>query len=116
MKKIIIKIGGDMTEDLREIYNDPKKAQYGTHTIYLKDTNGLLELLSPKRIELLKFVLKNPDSQSITEISRKLKRKQEAISRDAAILESYNMIKKVKEKQKTSLRPVLDSIQIKLSN
>ncbi len=115
MKHLIIKIGTDMIDDLREIYNDPKKGIPNSNTIYLKDANELYEMLSPKRLELLKFVLnvKNKN-KAIKEISRQLKRKQEAISRDASFLESRSIIKKVKEQQRTYLKPVFDSIQINL--
>lgn len=47
MKKVIIKIGFDMKDDLREIFNDPRKGVPNSHTIYLKD------------LKELRFVLKN---------------------------------------------------------
>ncbi|MFH1390778.1 MAG: hypothetical protein ABIH20_00520 [Candidatus Diapherotrites archaeon] len=116
MKQLIIKIGVKMDDDLRKIYNDPKKGTPGSHTLYLKSAHELYELLSPKRIELLSFVINQSTKKTIGEISKKLKRKQEAISRDATILSKHELIQKSKEKQKTYLKPKYNSLQIQLAN
>ena len=116
MKRLVIKIGAKMEADLKEIFADPKKAMPNTHTLYLKDAQELYELLSPKRIELLRFVLNEfNEKKTITEISKKLHRKQEAISRDANVLSKHELIQKIRDKQKTYLKPVYGSLEIKLS-
>jgi len=106
-----------MKKDLKEIYNDPRKGTPNSHTIYLKDAKELYELLSPKRIELLRYVINHQDEKkTITQISKKLKRKQEAISRDANILAKHSLLQKIKEKQAIFLKAVYSSLQIRLAN
>lgn len=117
MKQLIIKIGGDMKKDLKEIFEDPKKGLSNSHTIYLKNAEELYELLSPKRIELLRYVINHQGQKNtITQISKKLKRKQEAISRDATILERHSLLQKIREKQAIFLKTIYGSLQIKLAN
>ncbi len=116
MNQLIIKIGVKMSDELREIYMDPKKGKPGTHTLYLKNADELYELLSPKRIELLSFVTNQSTKNTIGEISRKLRRKQEAVSRDANILSKHGLIEKVRQKQSTRLKPNYSSLQINLTN
>ena len=118
LEKLVIKMGGNMKKDLRKVFLNPKKyAQPGTHTVYLKNTEELHELFSPKRLEmLLQLIEDQPRKKTISETAKELKRKQEAISRDAAILEKYELIKKVKEKQKVYLKPTCKTIEIELSN
>lgn len=59
MKKLRIKIGGDALSDMKKIFEDPSKASPGTHTIYLKSAEELYETFSPKRRELLRYVISN---------------------------------------------------------
>ena len=116
MKQLIIKIGAKIDDDIKSIYTNPKKTGVGTHTLYLKNAAQLYTLLSPKRIELLSFVINKTNKKTISEISKELKRKQEAVSRDAGILSNNNLLKKIKENQKTYLKANYDSLQIKLTN
>ncbi|MFH1752025.1 MAG: hypothetical protein ABH821_03765 [archaeon] len=107
MKQLIIKIGGDMLKDMKEVWDDPSKGKPGTHTVYVKNMDELYEVLSPKRIELLNYVLDQPkEEKNISEIAKKLKRKQEAVSRDANLLEKHSLITKTKKKQKVYLKPL----------
>ena len=110
--KLKIKIG-DIKKDMREIFEHPERAQVGTHTIYLSKPEELYELLSPKRLELIGFTLKNR-KKTITDVASRLNRKQAAISRDAAILEKYRIVRKTKDKQKTYLVPNYDAFEITL--
>ena len=57
MKKLIIKIGVDMIDDLREIYKDPRKGVPNSYTIYLKDISELSFVLHDKKFfeEIEKF-------------------------------------------------------------
>ena len=117
MKQLIVKIGGSMEKDLEEIFNDPKKGIPNSHTIYLKTPYDLYEILSPKRIELLKYIIGHKaQNSSVTDISKKLKRKQEAISRDASLLQRHGFIKKIKKKKSTYFETNYGSIQITLDN
>lgn len=111
--KAKIKIG-EMKKELREIFKHPEKAETGSHTIYLKTPEELYELLTPKRIELLRFALQNKE-KPITKISKALKRKQETISRDASILEKYSLIKKTMDGQKTYIKPLYETLEISLA-
>ncbi len=111
--KLRIKIG-DMRKDIKEVFQHPEKASIGTHTIYLKHTEELYALLSPKRMELLNFTLKNRE-ETITQVSKALNRKQTAISRDASVLQKYNIIKKTKDKQKTYIVPQYTTFEISLT-
>lgn len=113
MMKLKIKIGADIHKDLREAFERPDKTQAGTHTIYFKTPEELYELLTPKRLELLMFTMENKN-ETISEIAKALKRKQESISRDASILEKYRIIKKTKDKQKTYLKPLYNGFEITL--
>ncbi len=116
MKELVIKIGKDMKQELREIYKSPKKAKPGTHTLYLKSAKELYELLSPKRIELLSHVINETSEKTVSQISKKLNRKQEAISRDANMLTKHGLMQKIREKQATKLKANYDSLQISLAD
>lgn len=101
--KLIIKIGGNMIEDMRAVWNDPSKAT-GAHTIYVKNAEQFYELFSPKRLELLRHLVLSGGKESVSEVASKLGRKQEAVSRDAALLEGFNMIEKTKRKKQVYLK------------
>ena len=117
MVKLIIKIGGNMMKDMKEVWENPRKAEPGTHTLYLKNLKQLQKVLSPKKLELLMELIESQhNKKTLSETAKHLKRKQEAISRDANVLEKYEMVKKTKEKQKVYLTPAVQSIEIRLTN
>jgi len=116
MKQLIIKIGRNMLEDIRKVYNNPSAAKAGTHTLHLKSADELYELLSPKKIELLKYIIETKSKKkTISEIAKAMKRKQEAVSRDAGKLAKYNLIQKSKEKQAIYLSTEYESLNIQLT-
>ena len=118
MKKLIIKIGSlkNMKDELTEVFNDPSKGKVGTHTLYLKHSKDLYEILSPQRLELLRYITRNPlEKNTISELAKKLERKQEAISRDATLLYGYKLIQKVKEKQKVYVKALYKSLDLELA-
>ncbi len=112
MNKLIIKVGGNIKADLREAWEHPSKELLGTHTVYVKDTNGVRKLLSPERIHLLKQSLEYSSSPCVSDLVKKTGSKQEAISRDASVLEMYGAIKKVKKGRNVYLEPKIKSIEI----
>ncbi|MBT4192308.1 MAG: hypothetical protein HOE11_03285 [Candidatus Diapherotrites archaeon] len=114
MKKIIIKVGGNMLEDIREVWHNPEKmkGKTGTHTIYIKDPREIPEILSPQRLRMLIDVANN--QHNISETAKRLGRKQEAISRDVKALEANGMIKKDKKGRETFLSTDLKKIEIQL--
>ncbi len=114
---MIIKIGGDIKKDLREIWEDPRKAEPNTHTLYLKTAADLYEILSPKRLELLMHIIKHQSQKkTISELAKELKRKQEAISRDASFLAMHQMIKKIKKSRTVYLKALYKSLDIRLAS
>lgn len=117
MKQLVIKIGGSMDNDLEKVFRNPSKhAKPSTHTLYLKNAEELYELLSPKRLELLQHIIKHQaEKKTVSELAEELKRKQEAISRDAALLAKHNLIQKIKEKKMVHLKALYKSLEIKLS-
>jgi predicted transcriptional regulator len=116
LKQLIIRIGGNPQDYLKKIYDNPKSAKPNTHTLFLKKSNELTEILSPKRLELLTHLIKHQtERKTISEIAQELKRKQEAISRDANTLAKYKMLEKVKEEQRVYLQPTYSSLQIELA-
>lgn len=116
MMRLIIKIGNGIEKDLRTVFYKPAKAERGTHTLYLKNCSELYEILSPKRLELLKHIINHQaEKKTISELAAELKRKQEAVSRDVALLAKYSLIKKSKEKQMVYLQALYKSLDIQLA-
>jgi len=117
MEQLIIKIGGDMKKDIKEVFEHPEKAAPNTHTLYLKDAKELYEILSPKRLELLRYIIAHQsERKTLGELAKELKRKQEAISRDANLLAKHSLIKKTKEKQMVHLKALYKSLDIRLAS
>jgi predicted transcriptional regulator len=117
LMELTIKIGGNPRDDIRAACSNPKKnARPGTNTLYLKNTKDLYELLSPQRMELLLYLTNNQkEENTVTGLAKKLKRRQEAISRDAILLEKHSLIKKTKQKQKVLITPLYDAISLILA-
>ena len=81
MEQLIIKIGGNMKSDIKKVFDNPKAARKNSHTLYLKNSQDLYEILSPKRLELLRYIINHQTrKKTIGELAEELKRKQEAIS------------------------------------
>jgi len=118
MKTLVIRIGCDVKKELKEVFENPKqKASPNTHTLFLKDSNELYEILSPKRLELLRYITNHSlEENTITELAEKLNRRQEAISRDALLLVKYNIIQKIKDKQKVYVKAIYSALDIKLAS
>ncbi|MDD5147924.1 MAG: helix-turn-helix domain-containing protein [Candidatus ainarchaeum sp.] len=117
MDNLIIKIGADKRKELKEVFDNPQKAKKNTHTLFLDSTEDLYKILSPKRFELLRYLIKHQaEKQTISEIADELKRKQEAISRDANLLKKYDLIEKIKEKQMIYLKALYTSLDIQLAS
>lgn len=114
--KLIVVVGKDGFDELREISKNPfKSKEYaGAHTTFIKDVGQLVQVLAPKRLELMaEIVEKYRTEGSIGELAESLHRKQEAISRDAIVLQKHGLIQKVKNKRQVCLKPKFDSIEIR---
>ena len=117
MDNLIIKIGADKKKELREVFEHPERSKKNTHTLFLDTSEDLYEILSPRRLELLRYVIKHQtERRTISEIADELKRKQEAVSRDATLLTKYNLIQKIKDNQRVYLEALYKSLNIQLSN
>lgn len=114
MDKLIIKIGGDMKKDLKKVYENPKKyGSPGSTVVYLENGKDLSEVLSPKKLELLRCIIDcQTERKTIGELAQELGRKQEAISRDASFLAAHQVLKKVKRKREVYLEAPFKSIEI----
>lgn len=118
MKTLVIRVGGDLKSELKAVYLDPKnKARPNTHTLHLKDAKELYKILSPERIDLLRYITDNAcDEITITQLAEKLNRRQEAVSRDAILLEKYDLLQKIKDKQRVYIKAIYSALDIKLGN
>ncbi|MFA4907525.1 MAG: hypothetical protein WC602_04610 [archaeon] len=116
MAQLTIKIGGKLEKDLKKVFYNPKKGKPGSHTIHLKNPAELSEMLSPKRLALLRYIIRHQaEKKTIGELANELKRKQEAISRDANLLAKYSLVRKVKDRQTVYLKPLYRSLNIQLA-
>ncbi len=112
MDKLVIKLESEMDKDIRKVFNPKEASNLPGHTLYVKDAGQLSNILSSGRLLLL-LDLKN--SQNVSEVAKKTGRKQEAISRDATILENAGLIKKTKKGRQTFLKTKVKKIEIDLS-
>lgn len=116
MKKLIIKIGGNIHEDMKKSYYHPDPARAGTHTVYLKKTEDLSKFFSPKRFALwLELLDKSWKPVNVSELAKKMKRKQAAVSRDLAVLEQNGLVQKQKNKQNVIAKSNCQQIVIELA-
>jgi len=106
---LTIIIGGDFDKDLDALMNG--NLNQPKNVLYLKSYQQLLELLSPKKIDLLRELAKT-QPYTVCELAKKTKRKQTAISRDIKELRKKGFIKTHKEGQKTKITPIFKKIEI----
>ncbi len=87
-----IKIGSldDMIREVKEVIADPKKAKkLPETTVYIKP-ELVPRIFSKQRIRLLREI--REEKGNVSQISRRLNRKIENISRDLAYLQEYGII------------------------
>jgi predicted transcriptional regulator len=95
-------VGGDMDEDFEDLFSG-KNIDQPKNSLYLDSVEQLLDLLSPKKLSTLKFLIeyqseKNP--KSISQIAKENNRFQEALSKDIKHLEKNGFVTLTKDKQK----------------
>lgn len=112
MNKLIIKLESEMNADIRRVFNPKEAINLPENTLYVKDAQQLSNILSSGKLLLLLDLKK---SQNVSEVAEKTGRKQEAISRDASILESAGLITKTKKGRQTYLKTKVKKIEIDLS-
>jgi predicted transcriptional regulator len=111
MSKLIIRVGANPMKDMKDFWQNPSSKK-GNYYSYINNLSELQSLLSSERLNLVNEVLNK--SQNISELVKKTGRKQEAISRDASILESAGLITKCKKGRKTFLKTRVKKIEIDL--
>ena len=110
MNKLVVKIVSDMDEDIRKIFNPKEAKKMPSNILYVRDVKQLSSILSSERLSLLLNLCKG--SADVSTTAKKLGRKQEAISRDATILEAAGIITKVKKGKSVYLKPRIKKIEI----
>ncbi len=115
----MIVIGGDPdADDLELLSGKPiEETNQTRNMLYLNSVEQLIRLLSPKKIDLLRFLMKPypvtcPDS--VSGIASKLHRKQEAVSRDLKQLKKLGLVKTTKNKQKIQASVSFKRIEIRI--
>ncbi len=117
-KKLVVFIGGDMEKDEKELLENPEKGvKQPKNALYLESYEQLNKMLSPKRMDLLWYLIeerKKGNEKSVTEIAKSLNRKQEAISRDLHYLKGLKLVDLKKESKKVFAFTELESINIQI--
>ena len=108
MDKLIIRNIENWDDDIRNLFKN-KNVPDNQRILYVRDAKQLSSILSSKRLSLL-FDLDK--SKNVSEIVKSSKRKQEAVSRDLTLLESFNLIKKTKKGREVLIKKNVNKIQI----
>ncbi|MBI4052951.1 MAG: ArsR family transcriptional regulator [Candidatus Diapherotrites archaeon] len=107
-------IGGNEEKDLDDFFSG-KSTDQPKDVLYLDTFEQLHELLSPKKLDLLKWLMdlpKNHKPCSVSDTAKKIKRKQEAVSRDLKQLKKLGLVELKKDGQKTIPTPKFRRIEI----
>ncbi len=116
-KELTIYIGGDMDKDERELLETPKGLDQPTNILYLDSYEQLDHLLSPKKLDLLRYLIqenKKGGEKSVGEIASELNRQQEAISRDLHYLKNLKLVDLRKVSQTVYPHTEFQSINIEM--
>jgi predicted transcriptional regulator len=90
--KMKISTLNDFFDIIEELISDPSKFdKMPDNMIFAKDYATLHKILTEKRLELIDAIKEHP-KENIDSLSKILKRKREAISRDLRILQSMGII------------------------
>jgi len=90
--KMKISTLNDFFDIIEEIISDPSKFdKMPDNMIFAKDYATLHKILTEKRLELIDAIKEHP-KENIDSLSKILKRKREAISRDLRILQSMGIV------------------------
>ena len=116
---LTIIIGGDMDKDDEELLTNPEKAikTRPRNALYLDTFEQLYDLLSPKKLDLLRRLINYKyvdEEKNVGEIAKDLDRQQEAISRDLHYLKSLKLIELKKTKQSVIVNTHLKAIKIEV--
>lgn len=113
---LTIIIGGNFDNDFKNLLEGKKEALNSSkNSIYLESFEQLNKILSPKKLDLLNYLIETKvekTPKSVTLVAKELNRKQEAISRDMKQLSNLGVIVLKKIKQTVYAIPKYNSIQI----
>ena len=118
-RALTIIIGGDMESDYDELFSAKplKEIKQAKNTLYLESYLQLNKLLSPQKMDLLRYLIEEQSEQkpkSVSEIATELNRHQEAISRDIAGLKNLGFVFLKKFKQTVYVLPFYSKVNIEL--
>lgn len=108
-----------MESDFEELFSGKplSEIQQSANMLYLESYEQLNKLLSPKKMDLLRYLIEEQSNQkpkSISEIAKELNRHQEAISRDISALKNLGFVFLQKVKQTVYVLPVYSKVNIEL--
>ncbi|MBI4210073.1 MAG: hypothetical protein HY544_01020 [Candidatus Diapherotrites archaeon] len=113
MKKITVKIGVDMSDDLDKL-DDPKNVdKFPDSIIYFKSIRQLASTLSAQKLSLLQY-LTQVTGEPVTKVAIELGRKKEAVSRDLHQLEKLGLLQMERQGKKVYPKVSYEAIQIEL--
>jgi predicted transcriptional regulator len=110
MDKLVIKLSSEMDSDIKDLFSPKKSINIPKNILYVNNSKQLSSILSSERLALLLNL--NKTKMDVSTTAKKLNRKQEAISRDATILEQFGLIKKTKKGKQVFLEPRIKKIEI----
>ena len=115
-----IEIGKDVGDDYKELFSEKhfREIKQSKNTLYLKSYEQLNKLISPKRMDLLLFLMGYQEKEkplSVSQIADSLKRHQEAVSRDLVYLKGLELVRIRQERQMSYAFPVYSEIDIKIN-
>ncbi len=118
-KVLCIAIGRDMESDFKELFSKKPLSEIdqAENMLYLDSYEQLDKLLSPKKMDLLRYLMEEQTPEkprSITQIAKALHRHQEAISRDIASLKNLGMVLLKKTKQTVYVLPAYAKVNIQI--
>ncbi len=113
MKKIVVKIGADMDDDLEALSHPENVDKFPDKVIYFKSAKQLASVLSAQKLTLLQYVAKS-EGRPVTKISLELSRKKEAVSRDLHELKRLGLLQMRREGNKVYPKVSYSAIQIEL--
>ena len=111
MGPLYVRFVSKMDDDIKDVFN-PNIKIYSKKVLYVKDVAQLSSILSSKRLALL---LDWVAQDNVSNTAKKLGRKQEAISRDAKLLEEKGLITRTKKGRETFLKTKVKKIIIEFT-
>jgi len=90
------------------------KSNEGEEVIKFENYESFYKTLTPKRIEILKYLVKNGKANSINSLARALGRSFRHIREDLTVLEMIGLIKIKDEENRKVLIPTTDRLEISI--